>query len=311
MDNLNPPFTGAGAPRRLADCRVAVVGLGLIGASLCKDLTRLGVCREVRGISRSSGTVARGIQNRVIDQGTTRLLTGVAGADIVILAAPVRAAIRQIGEIGGALKEGAILADVGSTSSSVLQAMSDLPHHIQAISTHPMAGKETSGFDSAEAQLFENAIWVLTPLGRTSAEALDLFSQLVRAVGAHALRLDACSHDRIVSAISHLPYLVSSALVHAVNKVAKEDAGVWDLAAGGFRDTSRVASSEASMFIDILMTNRENIRSHLDMFMAEIQDLRQLLESSDEEGIVRKLTASREARLKWFEAYEARNRPSL
>ena len=298
-------------PATLSDCRVAVVGLGLIGASLCIDLTRLGACREVRGISRSSQTVATGIRQGVIDQGTTRLLSGIAGADIVVLAAPVRSAIRQIGEIGDSLKEGAIVVDVGSTSSSVAEALADLPAHVQPISTHPMAGKETSGFDSAEAGLFANAIWVLTPLPRTSQTAVDLFSQLVVAVGAHPLTLAAAEHDRIVSAISHVPFLISSALVRTVAKVGQQDPGVWELAAGGFRDTSRVAASEASMFLDILMTNRTNIGQHLDLFMQEIACLRQLLDEANEEELERLLTANRRTRMNWYTAYEARNRPSI
>ncbi len=298
-------------PRKLADCRVAVVGLGLIGASLCMDLTRLGVCREVRGISRSSQTVARGIRNGVIDQGTTRLLSGVAGADIVVLAAPVRTVIRQIGEIGKILKDGAIVVDVGSTSRAVTVAMAGLPLQVQPISTHPMAGKETNGFDSAEAGLFANAIWVITPLPRTSQLAVDIFSQLVHSVGAHPHELDAETHDRIVSAISHVPFLLSSALVRTVANVGQEEPGVWELAAGGFRDTSRVAASEASVFLDILMTNRENIGQQLDVFVREITYLRQLLEAPDEEELVKRLSENRKFRKDWYAAYAARNRPSL
>ncbi len=313
MNETTSPLgrSGAGVPARLADCRVAVVGLGLIGASLCMDLTRLGACREVRGISRSSQTVATGIQNGVIDQGTTRLLSGIAGADIVVLAAPVRVAMRQIGEIRDSLKAGAIVADVGSTSSAVAQALADLPAPVQPLSTHPLAGKETSGFDAAEAGLFANAIWVLTPLPRTSPAAVDLFSQLVRAVGAHPLSLEAAEHDRIVSAISHVPFLVSSALVRTVAQVARQEPGVWELAAGGFRDTSRVAASEASMFLDILMTNRTNIGQHLEMFMQEIAYLRQLLDEANEEELEKQLTANRQTRMNWYAAYAARNRPAI
>jgi len=301
----------ADLPFQLADCRVAVVGLGLIGASLCIDLTRLGACREVRGIRRSSQTVATGIRKGVIDQGTTRLLSGIAGADIVVLAAPVRAAIRQIGEIRDNLKEGAVVVDVGSTSSLVAEALADLPAHVQPISTHPMAGKETSGFDSAEAGLFVNALWVLTPLPRTTQRAIDLFSQLVVAVGAHPLKLAAAEHDRIVSAISHVPFLISSALVRMVAQVGQQDPGVWELAAAGFRDTSRVAASEPGMFLDILMTNRTNIGQHLDLFMQEIAYLRQLLDEADEEELDKQLTANRRTRMHWYAAYAARNRPSI
>ena len=310
-DLLSKMDQNSDIPRKLADCRVAVVGLGLIGASLCMDLTRLKVCREVRGISRSSQTVALGIRKKVIDQGTTRLKSGVAGADIVVLAAPIRSAIWQVGEIGNSLKKGAIVVDVGSTNCLVAEALAGLPPHVQPITTHPMAGKETSGFDSAESGLFANAIWVLTPLPRTSPQAVQLFSQLVLAVGAHPLEMDGPIHDRIVSAISHVPFLLSSALVRTVSKVGKEEPGVWNLAAAGFRDTSRVAASEASMFLDILMTNRENIGKHLELFMEEMSYLRKLLDEGNEEELEKQLTTNREARRNWYSAYEARNRPTI
>lgn len=296
--------------RTLAECRVAVVGMGLIGASLCMDLSRLKLCREVKGISRSSSSVARAIRTGVVDQGTTRLLSGVAGVDIVILAAPVRAAIRQLAEIGPSLKDGAVVVDMGSTSSAVVRAMEELPATIQPISTHPMAGKETSGFDSAEPGLFQNATWVLTPLRRTRPEAVALFTELICAVGAHPVHMEAAKHDRVVAAISHLPFLVASALVQAAATASRTDAEVWNLAAGGFRDTSRVAASEASMFLDILMTNRENVGAQLDEFIANIQYLRTLIERSDEETLVNQLFQNRQTRMQWHERYNARRRPA-
>ncbi len=296
---------------KLAECRVAVAGLGLIGASLCMDLTRRQLCREVRGISRSAATIARAIDLGVVDQGTTSLLTGVKGADIVVLAAPVRIAMRQLREIGPSLKQNAVVVDVGSTSAAVVQTMEALPPGIQPLATHPMAGKETSGFDAAEPALFANATWVLTPLARTSEAAVVLFAELVTAVGAHPVRMEALKHDRVVAAISHLPFLVSSALVQTVVAQGARDPEVWDLAAGGFRDTSRVAASEASMFLDILMTNKEHVGICLDQFIAHIQALRTLIEGDQEDRLVETLSHNRSARRSWHAQYEARRRPAI
>ncbi len=297
--------------RKLADCRVAVAGLGLIGASLCMDLTRSHLCREVRGISRSAATIARAIDLGVVDQGTTSLLTGVTGADIVILAAPVRIAMRQLREIGPQLKKKAVVVDVGSTSSEVVEIMEALPPGVEPIATHPMAGKETSGFDAAEAGLFSNATWVLTPLDRTSETAVGLLEELVKAVGAHPIRMEALKHDRVVAAISHLPFLVSSALVQTAATLGERDPEVWDLAAGGFRDTSRVAASQASMFLDILMTNKENIGACLDLFTDHIQALRALIEGDEEDRLVEILSQNRNVRRNWQARYEARRRPAI
>ncbi len=297
--------------RRLADCRVAVAGLGLIGASLCMDLTRHQLCREVRGISRSATTITRAIQLGVVDQGTTSLSTGITGADIVILAAPVRIAIAQLRTLGDNLKPGAVVVDVGSTSAEVGQVMADLPPHAHPIATHPMAGKETSGFDAAEPDLFVNATWVLTPLERTSPAALVLFEELVTAVGAHPTRMEAHKHDRVVAAISHLPFLVSSALVQTAAALGERDPEVWDLAAGGFRDTSRVAASEANMFLDILMTNKDNVGACLDLFLDHLQALRSLIEEDKEEQLVTTLSHNRCVRRDWHAHYKTRRRSAL
>ena len=246
-----------------------------------------------------------------MDQGTTSLLTGVTGADIVVLAAPVRIAIRQLQAIGPSLKPNAIVVDVGSTSAEVVQTMEALPPGIQPLATHPMAGKETSGFNAAEPGLYANATWVLTPLARTSEAAIALFAELVVAVGAHPVRMEALKHDRVVAAISHLPFLVSSALVQTVVSQGDRDPEVWDLAAGGFRDTSRVAASEASMFLDILMTNKENVGACLDLFIAHIQSLRALIERDEEDRLVEILSHNRRARRDWHAQYEARRRPAI
>lgn len=285
--------------KRLRDCRVAIVGMGLMGASLAMDLTQNNSCREVRGIARRTATVLDAFLSGAVDLATNDLHTGVVGADIVILATPVRTIVEMIAQIGPSLWPGAIVMDMGSTKSEICAALERLPAGVQPIGGHPMTGKETAGFEAAEPGLYRNAVWVLTPLARTDPAALCLATELVEAVGAHPVILPPERHDRLVATISHLPFLAASALVHTTADVGADDPAVWELAAGGFRDTSRVAASDTRMFLDILMTNRPAVLAQLDNYLDHLSDLRDLLQSGDEAALRAKLAESQAARARW------------
>lgn len=285
--------------KRLADCRVAIVGLGLMGASLAMDLSQNNLCREVRGVARRTATVLDAFFAGAVDLATNDLTTGVMAADIVILATPVRTIVDMLGEIGPHLWPGTLVMDMGSTKAEICAALDQLPPGIQPVGGHPMTGKETAGFDAAEANLYRNATWVLTPLPRTSPEALCLATELVEAVGAKPVALPAERHDRLVATISHLPFLAASALVHTTAQVGAGDPAVWELAAGGFRDTSRVAASDTRMFLDILMTNRPAVLAQLDAYLEQLSSLRALLQMGDEAALQAKLSVSQAARAAW------------
>lgn len=285
--------------KRLKDCSVTVIGLGLMGASLCYDLTRGGLCREVRGVARRIDTVLQAFFSGSVDEVTNDLATGVIGADIVVLATPVRTIISTLEEIAPHLWPGTLVIDMGSTKAEIMQAMDKLPPSIQPVGGHPMCGKETAGFEAAEPGLYTNAPWVLTPLERTAPGALALAQELALAVGARPIVLEAKRHDRLVAAISHLPYLVASATVGAIDKTGATDAEVWNLAAGGFRDTTRVAASDTRMFLDILMTNRAAVQEQLDAFACEIDRLRVLLADGDEKSLAAALNRTQTLRANW------------
>ncbi|MBK8045976.1 MAG: prephenate dehydrogenase [Anaerolineales bacterium] len=233
--------------KTLRDSSVTVIGLGLMGASLCMDLKSQGLCREVRGVARRTQTVLDAFFAGAVDLVTNDLQTGILGADIVILATPVRTIVSTLEEIGPRLWPGTLVMDMGSTKSDICAAMQRLPSGVQPVGGHPMCGKETAGFEAAECGLYRNATWVLSPLSRTAPDALTLATELAEAVGARPLVLEAARHDRLVASISHLPFLVASALTGVVADVAATDPTVWDVAAGGFRDTSRVAASDTDV----------------------------------------------------------------
>lgn len=285
--------------KQLRDCSVTVVGLGLMGASLCLDLAQGRLCREVRGVARRTRTVLDAFFAHAVDLATNDLHTGVLGADIVILATPVRTIVDMLQEMAPFLQPGTLVMDMGSTKAEICAALDTLPPGVQPIGGHPMCGKETAGFEAAETGLYINAPWVLTPLPRTSPATIALAAELAQAVGARPVVLEPARHDRLVAAISHLPFLLASALVHAVAQVGCDDEMVWQLAAGGFRDTSRVAASDTHMFMDILMTNRTAVLEQLDRFAGQVHELRALLADADETRLKEKLAVSQRARAGW------------
>jgi len=289
--------------KRLGDATVAIVGLGLMGGSLAGALR--GQCKAVIGAARRTESVEIALARGLIDRGTTDLTGGVRQADVVILATPVRVILRLLREIGPLLPRDCLLMDLGSTKGQVVSAMAQLPVHVQPLGGHPMCGKETSGIEAADSTLYLGHVFVLTPLPRTSPAALSLGRALVKAVGARPLTLEPDRHDRLVATISHLPYLLACGLVGTAESVAAADPTVWDVASSGFRDTSRLAASDVTMMLDILMTNREAVLEALGSCQARLRDLARLLEaasadvdraSGEEEQLWAALTAIRARR---------------
>jgi prephenate dehydrogenase len=270
-----------------------------MGASLAMDLMKNSLCREVRGVARRTATVLDAFFAGAVDLATNDLHTGVMGADIVILATPVRTIVDQLNEIAPTLWPGTIVMDMGSTKGEICAALDKLPAYVQPIGGHPMTGKETAGFGSAEPDLYRNATWVLSPLPRTTHETIALSRELVEAVGARPVVLAPERHDRLVAAISHLPFLAASALVHTAQETGKNDSTMWELAAGGFRDTSRVAASDTRMFLDILMTNKPAVLAQLDNYIGHLTELRTLLVEGDEAALTSNLSTSQAIRAQW------------
>jgi prephenate dehydrogenase len=162
-----------------------------------------------------------------------------------------------------------------------------------------MCGKETSGLASIDSSLYEGATYVLTPLARTSSDALNLTQELVQAVGAHPLFLEASHHDMLVAAISHLPYLAATGLVATAESL--DDDALWDVVASGFHDTSRLAASDTTMMLDILLTNRVAVRQALTRFRNQLANLDCLLETGDEAALRAALAAAAQRRRRLFQ----------
>jgi prephenate dehydrogenase len=277
----------------IQDTQVTIVGLGLMGGSLAGALKAKGACQEVIGVARRAETTALAVERGLVDRASTGLAPAVAEADAVVLATPVRAIIELLPQVGQLVKPGCLVMDLGSTKSAIVEAMSALPEHVQPVGGHPMCGKETSGLAAAEPNLYQGRVFVLTPLDRTDTGALDLARELVEVIGARPLVMGAERHDRLVAAVSHLPYLMACGLVRTAEELAREEEDLWQLAASGFRDSSRLAASGEDMMLDILLTNREAVLEALGTYEVQLRNLARFLETGDEKGLQGALHAIR------------------
>lgn len=281
---------------KIAEARIAIVGLGLMGGSLAAALSAHAGCRHVVGVARRSSTVSTAEALRFVERGYTDLAEGVRDADLVVLATPVRDILAKIGSIGPLLKPGCVVMDVGSTKTAICSAMESMPSHVQPLGGHPMCGKETSGLEMADPRLFRDRVFVLCPMERTGSQALDLGQALVEAIGARPMLLDPERHDRLVATTSHLPYLLAVALMRAADRRASEDPLVWRLAASGFRDTSRLAGGDTTMMLDILLTNKGPLLEALLAAQGELSALAGWLGDQDSAALKSALESARNRR---------------
>jgi prephenate dehydrogenase len=262
---------------------------------------------SVIGVDPNPFTRAAAVERGIVDNATDNLREGVNEADVVILAAPVRAIINLVeNRIGSYLRSNTLLIDIGSTKADICAVMGTLPIGIQAVGGHPMTGKETSGIEASDATLYQNRPFVLCPTRRTTPAARLRALAFVEALGAVAIEMDAQRHDRVVAAISHLPYILSAALVATVAAEGSSDDFVWRLAAGGFRDMSRLAAQDLSMMGDILSTNTQAVATLLALFRMQLAMIEAMLIDRDHQKLTELLRPARDARLAWVKQLEGK-----
>jgi len=280
--------------------RIAIIGLGLIGGSLALALKKKAKGTEIVGFSRSLETVARAKDRGVIDRAARNPASAVAGADMVVIATPVMANKDMLAAISEHLSPRCLVTDTGSTKSEVMKWAGEyLSSKISFIGGHPMAGKETSGIGEADADLFRGCVYCLTPSPCATPQAVRKMKKTVESIGARPFFIDAETHDNLVAGVSHLPMLLSAAFVTATMK-----SRLWPemakLAAGGYRDFSRLASGSPEMNRDICVTNREKITDWLDRYIEVLKGYRNLV-SEDSEELAEMLAQAHEAREKWLQ----------
>lgn len=278
--------------------RVAIIGTGLIGASLGMSLRRIDRVTEVIGWDHDAEGLRNALNLGAIDSAAADVADAVAGADVVVLAVPP-SIIPQMAILAGAnMATGSILTDVGSVKSDIVAAMeAAVPEGVHVVGGHPMAGTHEHGAVHAVADLFVGATYLLTPTPRTDANAMQRLNSLLKDIGARVVVVDTDAHDSLVAVISHLPQLTATTLMTlAAERARRQDARLLLLAGGGFRDATRVAASNPAMWLDICRENREAIVGVLDEYSARIGQLRMMLFEGDEERLTALLTAAREAR---------------
>ena len=263
--------------------KITIVGTGLIGTSLALAL-RQSELRNLELVGTDYDSSARGgAQKRgAFDKVENRLFPSIEGADVVVLATPVMAMRDLMETIGPKLPENAVVTDVGSSKKTVVEwAAEVLPDRSQFVGGHPMAGRETAGPEHATADLFTGKPYCIVPSAYARKQAVSTVTTIAEAIGAKPFFISAEEHDSFVAAVSHLPFMMSVALMQTVSKSANWD-DIAQLASSGFRDLSRLASGDTVMHRDISITNREPIVSWIDSFIRELYEIRNLLK--DESG---------------------------
>lgn len=282
---------------------LAVVGLGLMGGSLALALRKH--ADKITGVELNAESRQYALEHKFVDEATDDLKTGVSEADTVILAAPVRMIQTMVEQrIGSYLRSNTLLIDIGGTKRDICEAMGRLPVGIHAIGGHPMTGRELNGVQASDATLYRGRPFVLCPTRRTTPATRLRALELLEALESVPFEMEAQRHDHLVAAISHLPYLLSSALVATVAREGETDPVVWELAAGGFRDMSRLAGQDIQMMGDVVSTNTQAVATLLAMFRMQLAMLEAMLISRDDQKLADLLKPAREARVKWYQKYE-------
>ncbi|MFD2230749.1 bifunctional prephenate dehydrogenase/3-phosphoshikimate 1-carboxyvinyltransferase [Alkalimarinus sediminis] len=301
MSNSNIEHSSAEGVGAVIVDTVAIIGLGLIGGSFAKALKENGVARRVVGFDRRPEELKLGLSLGVIDEEAHTLKQAVEGADVVVLAVPVRAVDDVLAKVKADFKAGAILTDVGSVKGcfvkAVEHAFNDVAneHRPIVVPGHPIAGSEKSGVEAANSTLFLNHKVILTPLSDRTPEAVALVSSLWARCGATVLEMGVAHHDDVLAATSHLPHLIAFSLVDTLAGEG-DSKEIFKYAAGGFRDFTRIAASDPVMWSDIFLSNSESTLKVLDHFADDLAALRDAIANQDSKTLLGVFTRAKAAR---------------
>ena len=266
--------------------RLCIIGVGLIGGSLARALRENNACKTVIGCSRSEAHLQRAVELGVIDEYTTDVIEAVKGADMIILSVPLRAMQSLFEKIDDVVDGGAVITDVGSAKSSVeLAARKGLKQSLsQFVPGHPIAGTEKSGVDASFADLFKDRKIILTPLEENSQADIQRVTSMWERTGANVQCMSVSHHDEVLAATSHLPHVLAFGLVDTLSQMSDSDE-IFQYAAGGFRDFTRIASSDPVMWRDICVENSDAIIKIMDMYIKDLEALKQLIADADLDSI--------------------------
>ena len=277
--------------------KLCIVGIGLIGGSLARALRVAGYAHEIVGYGRSVGNLQQAVELGVIDRAEVSLTDAVRHVDMVVLAVPVGCMAEILGEVGPALADRAVVTDVGSVKGSVIAAARNAldKRFVRFVPGHPLAGTEQSGVAASQADLFQGRRVILSPEPETDADATASVRAMWEAAGAEVATLSAVDHDRILAVSSHLPHMLAYCLMDMV--VRHDDhRAILECAAGGFRDTTRIAGSDPVMWRDICLANRDALLVALRQYHDDLGALAAAIEKADGKWLRETFTRARHTR---------------
>jgi len=264
--------------------QLAIVGVGLLGGSVAKAARLGGLARRIVGIGRDAGRLRPALDDGTLDLAVTDLDAGVREADFILLAAPVLTIEGLLERVWRAAPDGALITDVGSTKRNIVRAAERFAatRSLSFVGSHPLAGSEQAGYRVARADLFRGATVVVTPTEATELGALKKTTEFWEALGARVSSLDPETHDRTVAAISHLPHLIACALVDGAARV---EPSALELAARGFRDTTRIAAGDPDMWTEIFLANRDALSATVEAFREALADLQRTIDAGQADAL--------------------------
>jgi len=282
--------------------RLCIIGVGLIGGSLARALRDAGFCQQIVGAGRSAENLQKAVELGVIDSYATDLAQAVRGADMVLVAVPLGAMQSVFSAIQGQLADGAVVTDAGSAKGSVLddvqQVFGDVPGFF--VPGHPIAGTEQSGVEASFADLYRNRRVILTPVESTDAGAVSRVRAMWEAAGAEVVEMDPLHHDAVLAATSHLPHLLAFTLVDSLVRM-EDRQELFEYAAGGFRDFTRIASSDPVMWRDICLANHDAIHLLIEHFISDLKRVNQAVQAQDGDRLLEIFANAKDARDRFVE----------
>lgn len=271
---------------------IAVIGLGFIGGSLAKAARTRNACTALVGWSHLADNRALAHDSKIVDATVDSIEQAVVDADLVVLCTPVNQIARLLGKLGPQLKPGTIVTDVGSTKRTIVKAGEKaIASPCAFVGSHPMAGSERSGLDASRAELFQDAFCIVTPTDKTDREALTRVERFWHSLGCRTNRLNPAEHDRLMSDISHLPHALAAALI------AMQEDRALPLAGPAFRDLTRIAASDPTLWREIFLDNTDSAIRSIDRCVAWLRDFRTALQANDGGKLESMLAASSKRRI--------------
>ncbi len=282
--------------------RLCIIGVGLIGGSLARALREAGFCQHIIGAGRSKAHLQKALELGVIDSYETDLARAVSGADMVLVAVPLGAMQSVFSIIKGRLADNAVLTDAGSAKGSVLdnakQVFGEVPGFF--VPGHPIAGTEHSGVEASLAGLYKDRRVILTPVERTDAQATGRVRAMWEAAGAEVVEMDPQHHDAVLAATSHLPHVLAFTLVDSLVRMT-DQTELFEYAAGGFRDFTRIASSDPVMWRDICLANHDAIESLIGHFISELESVQRAVQAQDGDRLLECFANAKQTRDRFVE----------